>query len=296
MKIVISGSHGLIGSALVPALRARAHHVTRLVRSRRHVEGTANWHPESGVLDPQVLAGNDAVIHLGGESIVGRWSEEKKAAIRSSRINSTNLLVKTMAALPENQRPQAFICASAIGIYGDCGDGILTETSAPGGGFLADVTRDWEAAADAARAFAVRVVKARIGVVLSTRGGALKPMLPVFRLGLGGPIGGGAQWWSWIEIEDVVGALIHVIENDNISGAVNLVAPNPVRQRDFAGKLAHVLGKAAYVPVPKFGLQLALGEASEMVLNSQRVVPQVLAESDYRFRFEDVEDALRALV
>ncbi len=139
MKIVISGSHGLIGSALVPALRARAHHVTRLVRSRRHVEGTASWHPESGVLDPQVLAGNDAIIHLGGETIVGRWSEEKKAAIRGSRIDSTNLIVKTLAALPENERPKSFICASAIGIYGDCGEEILTEKSAPGGGFLADV-------------------------------------------------------------------------------------------------------------------------------------------------------------
>ncbi len=140
------------------------------------------------------------------------------------------------------------------------------------------------------------MVKARIGVVLSTRGGALKPMLPAFRLGLGGPIGGGAQWWSWIEIEDVVGALIHVLENESISGAVNLVSPNPVRQRDFAGKLAHVLGKPAYLPVPKFGLQLTLGEASEMALNSQRVIPQVLAESGYRFRFEDVEEAIRALV
>ena len=295
MKIVISGSHGLIGSALVPALRARAHHVTRLVRSRRHVEGTASWHPDSGVLDPQVLAGNDAVIHLGGETIVGRWSDEKKTAIRSSRIDSTNLLVKTLAALPENERPKSFICASAIGIYGDCGEEILTETSAPGGGFLADVTRDWEAAADAASASNVRVVKARIGVVLSARGGALKPMLPIFRLGLGGPIGGGAQWWSWIEIDDVVGALIHVTENDNLRGAVNLVAPNPVRQRDFAGKLAHVLGKPAYVPVPKFGLQLALGEASGMALSSHRVLPQVLAASGYHFRFADLEEAFAGI-
>lgn len=296
MKIIISGSHGLIGSALVPSLRARAHHVTRLVRSRRHVEGTASWHPASGQLDPQVLAGSDVVIHLGGESIVGRWTEEKKAAIRSSRIDSTQLLVKTLGDVPESARPKSFICASAIGIYGNSGEEILTENSPPGGGFLADVTRDWEAAADEASVLGVRVVKARIGVVLSTRGGALKPMLPAFRLGLGGPIGGGAQWWSWIEIEDVVGALVHVTENQNISGAVNLVSPNPVRQRDFAGKLAHVVGKPAYVPVPKFGLELALGEASEMALNSQRVLPQVLAESGYRFRFADVEDALRALV
>lgn len=294
MRIFISGSTGLLGSALVPMLRADGHSVRRLVRGRAQSDGEVLWNPHEKI-DPSILSGADAIFHLGGEPILGRWNEEKKQRIRDSRIQSTRALSEAMAQL--TPPPKYFGCASAIGIYGNRDDETLTESSVPGTGFLSDVGRDWEAATEPASQAGVRVTNFRIGIVLSDKGGALAAMLKPFQLGLGGAIGSGQQWTSWISHEDIVDAMRFCLHNEMIAGPVNLVAPNPATNREFVQTLAKVLGRPAIVPLPSPLLKLALGEAAdEMLLASQRVQPEVLLKNGFRFAQPELGKALRAIL
>jgi uncharacterized protein len=292
--VAVTGAGGLVGSALVSSLRASGHRVIPLVRrAPRAGEDALGWDPSSGSITPAAPA-LDAVIHLAGESIMGlRWTAAKKQHIRESRTTATRLLVQTLVRLPKP--PAVLISASAIGYYGTRGDEVLTEDSRPGTGFLADVAREWEAATAAAIAHGVRVVNPRIGVVLSTRGGALAKMLTPFRLGVGGVVGGGTQWMSWIALEDVVGAIQHALATEALRGPVNAVAPGPVTNADFTRTLGRVLGRPALVPLPAFAARLAMGEmADALLLASQRVVPARLQASGYAFRHPSLEDALRS--
>jgi len=296
MKIVVSGSTGLIGSPLVAALQGRAHDVARLVR---RPGSTADrellWDPERGTVDRAGLEGADAVIHLAGENVFGRWTEAKKQRIRDSRVNGTRLLSDTLASL---QRPPAtLLAASAIGYYGDRGDEAVSEQSAPGDDFLAQVAREWEGATASAAAAGIRVVNMRFGVVMTPKGGALGKMLPPFRLGLGGPISSGKQYVSWIALDDVINAILHVLDRTNLSGPVNLTAPTPVTNREFATTLGKVLGRPALVPVPAFALRMAFGaEGAAMLQSGQRVLPERLRASGFTFSFDKIEPALRSLL
>jgi uncharacterized protein (TIGR01777 family) len=297
MRVLITGANGLIGSALVPRLEAGGHDVATLVRSRvRAGDGAYFWDPEGGVLDQSALADTDAVVHLAGESIAGRWTSEKKRRIRDSRILSTRLLNQAIAAA--DPRPGVFVCASAIGIYGDRGDDELTEASPRGGGFLADVVDEWEAATQPALRAGVRVVNVRSGQVLSRDGGALAPQLLPFRLGLGGPLGGGHHYMSWISIEDEAAAIEHALVTGELSGPVNLVAPNPVTNREFAKTLGRVLGRPAVLPTPTLPLRVAFGNefVEEVLLASARALPARLLASGYSFRFGELEPALSELL
>jgi uncharacterized protein len=296
MDVLVSGASGLIGSALVPSLREEGDAVTRLVRSARERAGdTLRWDPDAGDLDPAGLEAIDAVVHLSGETVAGRWSEAKKARIMESRRRSTRLLAETIARL--ERPPQAFVCASAVGYYGNGGAEILTEESPAGEGFLAEVVREWEAATRPAAEAGTRVVNLRFGVVLSAEGGALGQMLTPFRLGLGGPLGSGRQYMSWIAIDDVVGVVRHVLASAGLSGPVNASAPAPVTSREFARTLGRVLGRPALLPVPRLALRVLFGEfADEGLLWGQRAVPSKLAESGYRFRFPELEGALRQVL
>jgi uncharacterized protein len=242
------------------------------------------------------VSGFDAVIHLAGESVVGRWTEAKKKAILESRRRGTRNLASALART--ESKPKVFICASAIGYYGDRGEELLKEESASGQGFLAEVCRDWEEATRGTAEAGIRTVNLRIGLVLSGKGGALQKMLTPFKLGLGGRIGPGKQWWSWVHVDDIAGAVQHVLRTESLSGAVNMVAPNPVRNAEFTKVLASVLGRPAFFPVPGFALGLAFGEAAarEIFLSSQRVEPGKLTGSGYGFRFEDLREALESLV
>lgn len=273
----------MIGGALTRALTAAGHHVTAV--SLR------------GAQIPD-LSGHDAVVHLAGENIAGgRWTAERKARIRSSRVDLTERLATALAAVPRERAPRALLCASAIGFYGDRGDETLTENSAPGQGFLPDTCRDWEAAAAPAAAAGVRVVHLRFGIVLSPLGGVLKRLLPPFRLGLGGPVGNGRQWFSWVALDDVVGAIQHALASPALAGAINVTAPEPVRNRDFGVQLGRVLGRPAFFPLPAFAIRAAFGEmGQELLLGSQRVLPLRLEESGYVFRFRELEPALHHLL
>jgi uncharacterized protein (TIGR01777 family) len=294
MKVLVTGSTGLVGSALVPLLTSQGHEVVRLTRTPNG-SGTVDvtWDPERGVIDAGRLEGLDAVIHLAGENIASRrWSDEQKSRIRDSRVQGTRLLATTLAGL--TRRPRVFVAASAIGYYGDRGESVLTETSAGGSGFLAGVCRQWEAATEPAAGAGIRVVNLRFGVILSARGGALGQMLTPFRLGLGGRIGTGRQWMSWIAIDDAIGATAHALATDSVRGPVNGVAPNPVTNRDFTKTLGRVLGRPTVFPMPAFAARLAFGEmADELLLSSARVEPRVLLESRYKFRDGELEGALR---
>ena len=301
MKIVITGSSGLIGTALIASLTEAGdesgseagHRVTRLVRSRPRTQaGEAHWDPAAGEMDATALEGQDAVVNLAGETIAERWTAAKKARIRDSRIQGTRLLCDAMAHL--RKRPAVLVNSSAIGYYGDRGAERLTEDSLPGSGFLADVCREWEAATAAAAKAGVRVVCLRTGVVLSAAGGALAKMLPPFRLGLGGRIGSGTQFMSWIALDDLVGIVRHALATPTLAGPVNAVAPNPVTNQEFTTTLGKVLGRPTPFPVPAFAMRLAFGQmAEELLLGSARVEPQRLAASGYSFRFPDLEAALR---
>lgn len=293
MRILVSGSTGLIGSALVPALRSAGHDVSRLVRSESTKEDEIFWKPSAGQIDGESLAGFDAVVHLAGENIgSGRWSEERKRRIRDSRVEGTRLLSEALAEL--QTPPGLLVSASAVGFYGDRGDEVLDEDSPPGTGFLADVCREWEAAADAARERGVRVVHTRFGVVLSREGGALAKMLMPFKLGLGGRVGSGKQYWSWVALDDLIGAVQHTIAHEELSGPVNVTAPNPVTNREFTKALGRVLGRPTVFPLPAAVARLALGEmADEMLLASTRAVPKRLSASGYRFQHAELEAALR---
>lgn len=294
MKIVVSGSTGLIGSALKSALRD--HEVVPLVRrSVTSGEHALAWDPERGTIDRAGLEGTDAVIHLAGENVFGRWSPAKKQRIYDSRVKGTRLVSDALAGL--RRPPATLLAASAIGYYGDRGEEAVTEQSAPGEDFLAHVAREWEAATAPATRAGIRVVNMRNGVVLTTIGGALAKMLPAFRLGLGGPVGSGNQYLSWIVLDDIIDAILHLLGNPNLVGPVNMTAPTPLTNRDFAKTLGKVLDRPAVVTVPAFALRIAFGtEGAAMVQGGQRVLPARLLASGFRFSFSEVEPALRHLL
>ncbi|HXF06211.1 MAG TPA: TIGR01777 family oxidoreductase [Blastocatellia bacterium] len=296
MNILVSGSSGFIGSALVAALRAGDHRVVRLVRPQSKADGpVVRWDPDTGTIDRAGLEGIEAVIHLAGASIAERWTPEHKTRIRESRVRGTRLLSE---ALAEQARPPGvLICASATGYYGHRGDEWLTEESPPGTGFLADVCQQWEAAAEPARQRGIRVVNLRIGIVLGRQGGALARMLLPFRLGLGGTIGCGRQYWSWIALDDLVSAFLHALVTDSLSGPVNVVSPVPVTNREFTRTLGRVLARPTVFPLPAPVARFLLGEmADELLLASARVRPVRLLESGFQFRYPDLESALRHLL
>ncbi len=297
MKILISGSSGLIGTAATTALKSDGHNVAQLIRPGKGAKaGDIQWDPMRATVDVAGLEGVDVVIHLSGAGIAdGRWTEARKQILRSSRIDTTRVLVDSLSRL--KQKPRVLIVASAIGYYGSRGDEILTESSAIGTDFLALLCRDWEAEASRAAAMGIRTVMLRFGVVLSGKGGALPKMLTPFKLGVGGRLGDGQQWMSWIAIEDVVGIIRHAIANEQVSGPVNVVAPNPVRNEEFTRLLAGMLHRPAIFPAPAFVLRLAMGEMADAVLlSSDRVKPEQMLAAGYKFRFEILEPALRAAV
>jgi uncharacterized protein len=291
VNVLMSGSTGLIGSALTPALTTEGHSIVRLVRSGTAGEGAVSWDPASGRLDPRAIEGVDAVVHLSGETVAGRWSEKKKRAIMDSRRKSTALLSETVAKL--DVKPNVLVCASAVGFYGDRGDEELTESSGPGEGFLVDVVREWEAATKPASETGIRVVNTRFGIVLSPAGGMLKQILTPFKLGVGGPLGSGNQYMSWVAIDDVVGAIVYALRRDGLSGPVNVTAPDPVTNREFTRTLAQVLHRPAFMKVPAFVLKAGVGEFSQEALGSLRALPFRLSEDGYRFRVPELESALR---
>ncbi|MBI4736139.1 MAG: TIGR01777 family protein [candidate division NC10 bacterium] len=295
MRIAVSGSSGLVGSALVSSLTAGGHRVIRLVR-RSPGGADVAWSPAEGVRDLSKLEGLDGVVHLAGENIAaGRWTATRKAEIRRSRVEGTRRLCEALAALAG--RPRVLVSASAIGLYGDRGAEILAEDSAAGSDFLAGVCREWEAATEPASRAGIRVVQLRFGMILSPAGGALRKMLLPFKLGAGGRIGGGTQYVSWIGIDDAVGAIHHAIVTESLQGPVNAVAPAPVTNAEYTRTLARVLSRPAVAPMPAFAARLAFGElADALLLSSQRVMPTRLQASGYRFRYPELEAALRHLL
>lgn len=294
--VVVSGASGLIGTALVQSLRSRGHQVRRLVRSSRNAQpGDIPWDPERGVLDARALEGTNAIVHLAGAPIAVRWTADRKREIRESRLKSTSLIARTVASLAV--KPSVVLSGSAIGYYGDRGDEVLDERSAPGTDFLGTLATEWESAAAPMRDAGVRVVWLRTGIVLSPAGGALGKLLTPFRLGLGGPIGSGRQWMSWISLEDHVRAMEHALATTTMAGAANLVAPNPVRSAEFAATLGHVLSRPAIIPLPAFALELAFGEmAQATLLAGQRAIPKALLGVGFGFRTPTLEAALRAML
>jgi uncharacterized protein (TIGR01777 family) len=296
MKVLVSGSHGLVGSALIKSLLHRGDIVSRLVREAASGSNDIEWHPNQDKIDAGQVNGYDAVVHLAGESIAsGRWSPEKKTRIRESRVKGTQLLSEALAQA--SQPPRVFVSASAIGFYGNRGDEVLTEHSAAGNDFLAGVCKEWEQSAEPATEKGIRLVKARFGIILDKDGGALAKMLPPFRMGIGGRIGDGKQWMSWIALADIVGALEFVIENQALSGPVNFVAPNPVTNATFTSALGRILGRPTFLPVPAFGARLAFGEmADALLLSSQRVEPKRLNETAFRFRYSNLNDGLSEIL
>jgi uncharacterized protein (TIGR01777 family) len=297
-RILVSGASGPIGTALLSSLKSAGARISRLTRKGAKYsspdEQQIPWDPREP-LSPDAVSGFDAVIHLAGESIVGRWTDTKKKEIRESRVEGTSNLARALAQA--NQKPQVFICSSAIGYYGDRGDEALNESSAPGSGFLADVCVEWEEAARPAPEAGIRTVIMRTGIVLSPKGGALGKMLTPFKLGVGGRIGSGRQWMSWIDVQDMVGAIHFLIQNDSVRGPVNMVAPNPVTNAEFTRTLAQVLSRPAIFPVPAFAVKLGFGEMGETaLLGSQRVEPRQLEIAGYGFQFPDLQSSLRHLL
>ena len=297
MKILVSGSHGLVGKALTNSLTEDGHEVVRLVRRERAFGSPeVEWYPDQGRIDATHLEGIDAVVHLAGDNIAaGRWTTQKKRSIRESRVQGTSLLSDTLASL--SRPPSVFISASAIGFYGNRGDEPLTEQSAPGNDFLAKVCMDWEAATKSAVEKGIRTVHSRFGVILDAGEGALAKMLPPFRAGLGGKVGDGKQWMSWIALEDVVGGLKFLLADKSIDGPVNFVAPNPVTNAEFTSTLGRVLSRLTIFPMPAFAARLAFGEmADALLLSSQRVDPAVLEDKGFLFSWPTLEPALRQIL
>ena len=300
----MSGASGLIGSALQASLAAQISQnkieIVRLARGAAKDAAQVSWDFRTS-LSPNAVSGFDAVIHLAGESVVGRWTAEKKKSIRDSRVLGTRNLASALAKA--SPKPKVFICASAIGYYGDRGDETMREESSSGSGFLAEVCREWETASRIAAEAGIRTINLRTGLVLSEKGGALRSMLTPFKLGLGGRIGSGRQWWSWIHIDDMVGGIHHAMNSEltnseSLSGPVNMTAPKPLRNAEFTSILAGVLSRPAIVPVPPFALKLIFGRmaAEEMFLASQRVAPEKLLQSNYKFRYSELAPALESLL
>lgn len=296
MKILISGSTGMIGSELIAALLAQGDHVTRLVRTPgKYREPAVMWNPEVGTLNSSACEGFDAVVHLAGENIAKRWTAAQKARIKSSRVQGTTLLSSTLAKL--HKPPRVLVSASAMGYYGDRDSEILREDSKPGTGFLAETCVAWEESAAPAGQAGIRVVHPRLGIVLASRGGALQKMLLPFKLGLGGVMGNGKQYWSWVVLEDVIGGILHCLRTESLRGPVNVVAPHAVTNREFTKALGRVLSRPTIFPIPGFGVRLLLGEmADDLLLASARIEPTQLIASGYKFRHTEVETALRALL
>ena len=293
MRVLISGASGLIGRALAESLRAASHTVQTLVRRKpNESQGEIAWDPEAGMLDSSRLEGVEVVVHLAGKPIDGRWTEATKRAIRDSRVRGTTLLAQAAAQLPT--RPQVFICASAVGVYGSRGDEALDETSASGQGFLPDVCRAWEDAAAPARDAGLRTVHLRSGIALSRQGGILARVLPPFKMGAGGVVGTGEQWISWISLADAIAAIQHVIASAELSGPVNLTSPQPVPNAEFTHTLGKILSRPTVLPLPAFAVKLLLGEmGDELLLAGQKVLPKKLLASGFDFTHSDLESALR---
>lgn len=293
-RILVSGASGPIGAALLPSLKTQGSAVTRLVRGSATGKDQIVWDP-SRPLSPDSVSGFDAVIHLAGESIVGRWTDAKKRRILDSRAQGTGHLAE--AAAIAAQPPRVFISASAVGFYGNRGDEILREDSPSGTGFAAEICRQWEAATQPAANAGIRTTQLRIGVVMSADGGALPKMLPAFRMGLGGRLGNGRQWWTWVSVRDVVGAIHHVLNDESLSGPVNTVPPNPVTNAEFTSILASVLNRPAIFPMPAFAVRLIFGEmGAELFLGSQRVEPAKLVATGYQFQHPDLRNALKEIL
>lgn len=297
MRVLISGASGLVGSALTGALRRAGHTVNRLVRpGGAGAPGDVGWDPVSGKIELAGLEGVDGVVHLAGASIAeGRWTESRKRLLRASRVDATRHLANGLLGLA--RPPKVLVCASAVGYYGDRGDEQLTEACAPGSDFLAQLARDWEAEALRAGEKGIRTVMLRFGVILSAQGGALPRMLLPFKLGVGGRLGSGQQWMSWLTLPEAVGFAQHALENASLMGAVNAVAPSPVRNSEFTKVLGKVLRRPTLLPAPEFALKLALGEMAEaLLLSSQRVFPARLQEQGYNFRNPELETAVRKVL
>jgi uncharacterized protein len=301
MKILVTGSSGLVGTALCKSLRADSHTVARLTRSGSASQSgqpaeAIRWEPPTGSLDLAAMEAADALVHLAGASIAqGRWTIARKEILRSSRVDATRHLVAGLAKL--NRKPRVLISASAIGYYGDRGDETLTESSAPGNDFLAQLCRDWEAAATEAESFGIRTVLLRFGIILDANGGALPRIILPFRFGVGGRLGSGKQWMSWIALEEVVRLLRYAIENSSVRGPVNAVSPNPVTNAEFTRIAAAALHRPAFFPVPRFALRLALGEmANALLFSSQRVLPQKLLALQYSFLYPDLRNVLDSIL
>ena len=292
MRILIAGASGLVGSALIPALEANGHEVTRLVRGAARA-GEIEWHPNQDEIDPATLNGFDAIINLAGENIAeGRWTDAKKRRIHDSRVNGTHLLAEAIAKLA--QKPRVFLCASATGFYGDRGDEVLDEHSESGGGFLAGVCREWERATDPALGANVRVVNLRFGPIIARGGGMMAKMLTPFKMGVGGKVGSGKQYISWVAIDDVVGTIILALTDESVRGPVNVVSPNPVTNEEFTKTLGEILSRPTALTIPAFAARLTFGEmADEMLLVSQRVIPKRLSEARYGFQFPGLAGAFR---
>ena len=292
MKIALAGASGLVGTALIPALQAQGHEVTRLVRTAARA-GEIEWHPNKDEVNAASLEGFDIIINLAGENIAGgRWTDEQKRKIRDSRVNGTHLLSEAIAKI--ERKPRAFVCASATGIYGDRGDEILDEQSESGGGFLAGVCREWEMACELAEKAGVRVVNLRFGPILAREGGMLSKLLTPFKMGMGGKVGSGRQYVSWVSLEDSVNAILLAINDESIRGPLNVVSPNPVTNEEFTKTLGHVLNRPTALAMPAFAARLAFGEmADEMLLVSQRVMPKRLNAAGFQFKYPGLESALR---
>jgi uncharacterized protein len=298
MKVLVSGSSGLVGSALIRKLESRGNEVGRLVRTASTARAPEiRWRPGE-LLHPEPVSGFDGVVHLAGRNLAGRWNDEMKREIRDSRLLGTATISRAVAsAFRASGRPSVLVSASAIGYYGNHGSELLTESSAGGTGFLAALCREWEAAASPAAEAGVRLVLPRLGVVLSRTGGAMGRILPIFRLGLGGRLGNGRQYWSWITLQDVVAAIEFAITSPALAGPVNLVSPNPVTNAEFTAALGRALRRPAIFPAPAFALRLALGEmADEALLASQRVQPEKLLKAGFRFAHPQLDEALEQLL
>jgi uncharacterized protein (TIGR01777 family) len=292
MKVAITGASGLIGSALVPHLRARGDEVLRLVRRQATAPDEVSWDPAAGTVDLSALTGIDAVVHLAGAGVGGhRWTDSYKKTILDSRVDSTHTIVRAMTQL--DPRPTTLVAGSAIGWYGDTGDRAVDETAPAGTGFLADVVRAWEAAADPARDAGIRVTHARTGLVVAKHGGAWAKLFPIFKLGLGGKLGSGHQYWSWISLRDEIAALTYLLDNPNMSGPVNLTGPEPATNAEVTRAMGAVLGRPTLLPVPAFALKTVLGEFSTEILSSARVIPEVLETSGFTWQDTTVESAIR---